>query len=517
MNCFGYFMNRLSRPLIGFFSATLGALAIVVLFYLTAWGQENGPDIKVDATPLNRDVGPGVSFAPVIKKAAPCVVYIYSTRIVHLRPYRNPFLNDPFFRQFFGDQLPQDNQPRTRRQESLGSGVVVSPNGYILTANHVVEGADEIKVKVTSANGDKEYNAKVVGTDPPTDVAVLKIEATALPAVTLGNSDQLEVGDMVLAIGDPFGLEQTVTMGIVSALGRKGFQFGGDTDHPNYQDFIQTDAAINPGNSGGALVDAQGRLVGINTFIVSSTYGNEGIGFAVPINLARHVMDRLIKSGKVTRGYLGIVPKDLSAGLAESFGLPDQNGALVDDVNPGTPAQKAGIQAGDVIVEFNGKKVADAASLSLMVSECSPGTETTVKLIRNGHEKSFTVKLAELPGQVGKNNNSRNTRPGNSNNDALDGVTVSDLDAQSRQELSIPDDVQGALVTDVGPDSNSADAGLQQGDVIVEINHQAVKDAEQAVKLCTQARGDRILIRVWRHSGNFSGMTYLSVDNKKKE
>ncbi|MGH7992759.1 MAG: PDZ domain-containing protein, partial [Limisphaerales bacterium] len=345
---------------------------------------------------------------------------------------------------------------------------------------------------------------------------VLKIEARDLPAITLGNSDQLEVGDMVLAVGDPFGLEQTVTMGIVSALGRSGFQFGGDTARPNYQDFIQTDAAINPGNSGGALVDAEGRLVGINTFIVSSTYGSEGIGFAVPVNLARHVMDRLIQSGKVTRGYLGIAPKDINAGLAESFDLPDQNGALVDDVYPGTPAQKAGIQPGDVIVEFNGKKVTDADNLSLMVSECSPGTEATTKLIRNGQEKNFTVKLAELPGQIGQNNKNQNNHPGNSNADALDGVAVSDLDPQSRQELRIPDDVHGALVTEVGPDSNSANAGLQQGDVIVEINHQPVKDAELAVKLCTQAKGNRILLRVWRHSGNFSGMTYLSVDNTPK-
>ncbi len=509
-------MNRLSRPLIGFFSATAGVLAIVVLFYVTSWGRETSPDIKVDASPLNREARPGVSFSPVIKKAAPCVVYIYSTRIVHLRPYRNPLLSDPFFRQFFGDQVPQDNQPRTRRQESLGSGVVVSPNGYILTANHVVQGADEIKVKVTSADGDKEYSARVIGTDPPTDVAVLKIDARNLPAITLGNSDQLEVGDMVLAIGDPFGLEQTVTMGIISALGRSGFQFGGDTDRPNYQDFIQTDAAINPGNSGGALVDADGRLVGINTFILSSTYGNEGIGFAVPVNLARHVMDRLIQGGKVTRGYLGVIPKDLNAGLAESFGLPDQNGALVDDVQPGTPAQKAGIQPGDVIVEFNGKKVTDTASLMLMVSECAPATEATVKLIRNGHEKNFTVKLAELPGQIGQSGNGRNRSPGNTNTDALDGVTVSDLDPQTRQELRIPDNVYGALVTEVGPDSNSAGAGLQQGDVIVEINRQPVKDAEGAVKLCTQAKGDRILLRVWRRAGNFSGLTYLSVDNTTK-
>jgi serine protease Do len=508
-------MNPFSRPLVGFFSATVGALAIVVLFYLTAWGQETGPDIKVDATPLNRDARPGVSFSPVIKKAAPCVVYIYSTRIVHLRP--NPLLNDPFFRQLWGDRFPQDNQPSTRRKLSLGSGVVVSPNGYILTANHVVEGADEIKVKVTSTGGDKEYSAKVIGTDPPTDVAVLKIEARDLPAITLGNSDQLEVGDMVLAVGDPFGLERTVTMGIVSALGRSGFQFGGDSDRPNYQDFIQTDAAINPGNSGGALVDAEGRLVGINTFIVSSTYGNEGIGFAVPINLARHVMDRLIQSGKVTRGYLGVRPKDINAGLAESFGLPDQNGALVDDVNPGTPAQKAGIRPGDVVVEFNGKKVTDADNLSLMVSECSPGTEAAVKLIRNGQEKSLTVKLAELPGQIGQSGKGRNSGPGNSNNDALDGVTVQNLDQESRQELRIPDDVHGALVTDVGPASNWADAGLQQGDVIVEINRQPVKDAEEAVKLCTQAKGDHILLRVWRRSGSFSSMTYLSVDNTRKE
>ena len=510
-------MTRFPRPVFGFLAATLGALAMVVLFYLTSWGRETGPDIKVETTPLNRDVRLGTSFAPVIKKAAPCVVYIYSTRIVHLRPYRNPFFNDPFFRQFFGDQFPQDNQPRTRRQESLGSGVVVSPDGYILTANHVVEGADEIKVKVTSGGGDREYSAKVIGTDPPTDVAVLKIDAKDLPAITLGDSDQLEVGDMVLAIGDPFGLEQTVTMGIVSALGRSGFQFGGDSDRPNYQDFIQTDAAINPGNSGGALVDAEGRLVGINTFIVSSTYGNEGIGFAVPINLARHVMDRLIQGGKVTRGYLGVYLRDLTPGLAQDFNLPDQNGALVNDVARNGPAQKAGLKSGDVIVEFNGKKVTDPNSLQLMVSESSPGTEATVKVIRDGHAKSFTVKLAELPGQAGQGGNGRNNSSGNQNTDALDGVTVSDLDQQARQELRIPDNIHGALVTEVNPDSNSADAGLQQGDVIVEINRQPVTNADDAVKLCTQAKGNSILLKIWRRSGDFSGMTYLSVDNTKRQ
>ena len=490
---------------------------VVVFFYLTARAQEAKPDIKVETTPVNRDARLGVSFAPVIKQTAPCVVYIYSTRLVHVRSYRNPLLNDPFFRQFFGDQLPQGNPSRTHRQESLGSGVVVSPNGYILTADHVVDGADEIKVNVTSTNGEKEYSAKVIGTDPPTDVAVLKIDARDLPAITLGDSDQLEVGDVVLAIGDPFGLERTVTMGIVSALGRSGFRFGGQGDNqPNYQDFIQTDAAINPGNSGGALVDAEGRLVGINTGIIpNDNGGNQGIGFAVPINLARHVMDRLIQAGKVARGYLGIAfLRDLTPGLAEAFGLPDQNGVLVGDVLQGTPAQTAGIKSGDVIVEFSGKKVVDVAGFMLTVSECSPGTETAVEVIRGGQPKTFNVKLAELPEQAVQTGN----RPDHASAGSIpDTVKVEDLGSQARQELKVPDSIQGALVMEVGPDSNSADAGLQQGDVIVEINRQPASNANEVVRLCTQAKGDQILLKVWRRAGRIAGTTYLSVDNTKPQ
>jgi serine protease Do len=309
-------------------------------------------------------------------------------------------------------------------------------------------------------------------------------------------------------------------MGIVSALGRSGFRFGGQGDsQPNYQDFIQTDAAINPGNSGGALVDVEGRLVGINTGIIpNDNGGNQGIGFAVPVNLARHVMDRLIQGGKVARGYLGIAfLRDITPGLAESFGLADQNGVLVGDVLPGTPAQTAGIQSGDVIVEFNGKKVVDVAGFMLMVSECSPGTEVTVKVIRNGQPENFSVKLGELPDQAGRNGNTPNNDSVSSIPDTLDGVTVQDLDAQARQELRIPDSVQGALVTEVGPDSNSADAGLQQGDVIVEINRQPVNNAKEAVRLCTQAKGDQILLKVWRRSGGFAGTTFLSVDNTKSQ
>ena len=426
----------------------------------------------------------------------------------------NPFQNDPFFRQFFGDQMPQDNRERTRKEQSLGSGVIVSPDGYILTANHVVSGADEVKVSIAD-NDKKEYTAKVIGTDPQTDVAVLKIDAKNLPAITLGDSEQLEVGDVALAIGNPFGVGQTVTMGIVSGLGRHGYGMNG------YENFIQTDAAINPGNSGGALVDAEGRLIGINTWIATRSGGSEGVGFAVPVNMARRVMDTLISGGKVTRGLLGAYLKDITPNLAKSFDLPDQNGALVKDVIPGTPAENAGIQSGDVIVEFNGKVITDSHDLILLVSDCAPGTPATVKFVRdvNNHlvTKTITVTLAENKEAEMGSNNDNGSDSDNSKTDALDGVTVGDLDHDARGQLKIPDDVKGALVTDVDADSNSAEVGLQKGDVIVEINHQPVTDSDSAIKLCKEAKGDQILLKIWRREGNFSGMDWISVDNTKKE
>jgi S1-C subfamily serine protease len=249
-------MHMISKPFARFFSAAVGALLVVAIFHLTLWGKDSAPNISVSTTPVNRDVKLGTSYAPIVKKAAPSVVTIYSTRTVRELPMENPFRNNPMFRQFFGDQ---DDQPHSRREEGLGSGVIISPDGYILTANHVVDGADEIKVSIADDNK-KEYTAKVIGTDPQTDVAVLKIDATNLPAITFADSDQLEIGDVVLAIGNPFGLGQSVTMGIISGLGR---HYGVNGEH-GYENFIQTDAAINKGNSGGALVDAEGRLVGIN-------------------------------------------------------------------------------------------------------------------------------------------------------------------------------------------------------------------------------------------------------------
>src|SRR5258708_5845733 len=280
------------------------------------------PKLTVQDTPLNRDVKGRTSYAPIVKQVASSVVNIYSSMTIHERQAPNPLLNDPFFRKFFGDDLGgQMQQPRDRKAQGLGSGVIVSSDGYILTANHVVEGADTVKVALS--DGEKEFEAKVVGTDPPTDIAVLRVDAKKpLPAITLADSDKLEVGDMVLAIGNPFAVGQTVTMGIISALQRGGFGISG------YEDFIQTDAAINPGNSGGALVDVEGRLVGINTAIVSRSGGFQGVGFAVPINMARYVMDRLITSGKVARGFLGINIQPLTPDLAKQFNLPDESSGV---------------------------------------------------------------------------------------------------------------------------------------------------------------------------------------------
>ncbi len=501
-------MRRSFRSFAGFIFGLAGALALTTVFHLSSWGKGTEPAIKVETTPVNRDAKLGTSFAPVVKKAAPSVVNIYSTHIIHMRPMRNPMFNDPFFRQFFGSD---DGHEFTRRERALGSGVIVSPDGYILTANHVVEDADEIKVSL--GENKKEYAAKIVGTDPPTDVAVLKIDAKDLPAITLADSTQLEIGDIVLAIGNPYGLSQTVTMGIVSALGRNGLE-----GFNQYQDFIQTDAAINPGNSGGALVDAEGRLVGINTAIVGRV--NQGIGFAVPINLARHVMERLISGGKVTRGYLGIYLQDITPGLARAFNLPDQSGALVRDLATNAPAEKAGIKTGDVIVAFNGKDTADVASLMLAVSECSPGTAATVKLFRQGQTKTVTVNLAEMSNKtppIETERNDSDSKPGSTMTDSLDGVTVSDLENNLRQQLGVTQDFQGALVTDVDPDSNAAEAGLQRGDVIVEINQHPVASASDAVKLGRQAKGDQILLKVWHRAGAMSGTRFLSVDNTKKK
>jgi serine protease Do len=498
----------------GFQRQLTGLLMAIFLLALQVGGLQAAPKtnpppkLVLDESALGRDVKAATSFAPIVKKVAPSVVNIYSTMTVHERA--NPLLTDPFFRRFFGDDLGQ-SQPRERKAQSLGSGVIVSADGYILTANHVVEGADTVKVAL--AAGEDEFDAKIVGTDPPTDVAVLRIEPKKkLPAITITDSDKLEVGDVVLAVGNPFAVGQTVTMGIVSALSRGGFGINA------YENFIQTDAAINPGNSGGALVDAQGRLVGINTAIFSRSGGNMGVGFAVPINMARYVMDRLINEGKVTRGYLGLsLQPDLTPDLIKQFNLPDMNGALVTEVQPNSPAAKAGFKEGDFVIEFNGKKVSDMRQLRLMVSQTAPGTKVSVKLLRDGSEKMLSATLASLPEDLLTRGGQSKPGRGQSSTDALDGVEVTDLDASTRHQGSIPSSVHGALVANVDQESNAADAGLRAGDVIMEINRQAVHNAEDAVDLSGKVKGDRILLRIWRGGEGRGGTFYMSVDNTKRK
>ncbi len=483
-----------------------------------ASGGNPAPKLHIEDSALPRDGKFTTSFAPIIKKAAPSVVNIFTTKNIKdtVDPRMSPFFNDPMFRRFFGGgdddegdgsegQMPQGRHPRNRQEQSLGSGVIVTEDGYILTNSHVVEGADEVKVVLASG---KEYPAKVIGTDPPSDSAVIKIEATGLPAVTIANSDDLQVGDITLAIGNPFGIGQTVTMGIISATGR------GELGIADYEDWIQTDASINPGNSGGALIDAQGRLIGLNSAILSRTGGNQGVGFAVPVNMARGIMERLVRDGKVVRGFLGVLPQTLTPELSEYFKVGEATGALVGEVNEGTPAAAAGIKNGDVITEFNGKKIIDPRHLRLIVSQTAPKTTVPVKVIRDGKEQTFKVKVAELPDRdsprFGKRGPNGKQAP---DDDTLDGVEVADLDAKSRKQFGIPQGIkEGALITNVDPDSTSYTAGLRPGDVILEMNRIAVESADQAVELSGKIKGPRVMLRVWSRGASH----YVSVETHKK-
>ena len=354
------------------------------------------PKITSDDAPLPRDDHPTLSYAAVVKKVTPSVVNIYTSKTLRI---------DPALREYLREMYGFDRVPSERRQQALGSGVIVSQDGYILTNNHVVEGADEVKVAL--ADETTIYEAKVVGTDPQTDVAVVKVPAENLPAIIFADSGKIEVGDVTIAIGDPFGVGQTVTKGIVSAKDRGGIGL------TNYEDFIQTDASINPGNSGGALVDAEGRLLGINTAILSRSGGNQGIGFAVPVNLARYVMERIVVDGKVTRGYLGVKIQPITPEAAKQSNLPQRNGALIAEVSPGSPGEQSGLKAGDIVTEFDGKPVTDSRRLQLMVAEKPPGSEVKMKVIRGGQEQTLTAKLGEVPPQLAERPTESGSQEGN--------------------------------------------------------------------------------------------------------
>jgi serine protease Do len=361
----------------------------------------------------------------------------------------------------------------------------------------VVEDAEKISVTLTDG---RKFTAKVVGRDPQTDIAVIKVDSQDLPAITLANSDRIEVGDVVLAVGNPFGLGQTVTSGIVSAKGRATLGL-------DYEDFIQTDAAINPGNSGGALVDADGRLVGINTAILSRSGGNQGIGFAVPVNLARWVMDGLVENGSVQRGFLGVMIQDVNADLAQAFDLGAVRGALVSEVTPDSPADKAGLKSGDVITEFNGKSVEDSRRLKLAVGATEPGKPVEVTVIREGNPETFKIALRKVAGaKLADGSPSLGSR-----GEALAGVGVADLDGESRQRMNAPKQLQGVVVTQVEESSPAYEAGLRPGDVITEINRNAVKDADEAMAACEKSR-DVTLVKIWRNGVS----RYMVVDETKQ-
>jgi len=433
------------------------------------------------------------SFAPVVDRALPAVVNVSASRVVRSNPQMSPFFMDPFFRQFFGDDFSR-RAPGPQTQRGLGSGVIVRPDGYILTNNHVIDGATDIRVTLLDK---RDFKAKVIGADSRTDLAVLKIDATALPVLPFGDSSKVRVGDIVLAMGQPFGLGQTVTMGIISAKGRSNINEIG-----NYQDFIQTDAAINQGNSGGALVDVRGDLIGINTAILThGGGGNEGVGFAIPANMAHSVMEQMISHGKVDRGYMGVLPQDITPAMAESFRLTDTRGVLMGGVTPGSPAAQAGIQVGDIILEINGERMESSSQLRNRISLLAPGSTVRVKLLRDGAQREVTVKLGEYPSEQAQARGPASNRNYYGQSSALDGVTVQDLDAGALRQLRLPQSTRGVVVTDIDPSCDAASAGLQPGDVILEVDHARISSTADFDRAMRRAPGHTILLLIERQGG----------------
>lgn len=429
------------------------------------------------------------AFVEISKRVLPSVVNISTTKITkgfEQSPF-SPFFQDPFFRRFFDDEFFRDHEmPRRRKEQSLGSGVIVSEDGYIITNNHVISGADEIKVVLSDR---REFVGKVVGSDPKTDLAVIKIKASDLPTILWGDSDGIEVGEFVLAIGNPFGLNQTVTSGIVSAKGRANVGIA------DYEDFIQTDAAINPGNSGGALVNIRGELVGINTAIFTRSGGYMGIGFAVPSNMARTVMDSLVKVGKVTRGWLGVYIQDITPELAKQFNLSSSQGALVSDIIENSPAEKAGFARGDVIVQYNGRDVENTGHLRNMVAQTLVGKVVEVTVIRNEEEKVLKVTIGELPAEVAKGEKGEEEVGGG----IFEGVTVQNLTQEFRERLEVPDKITGVVVTSVEAGSAADEYGLKPGDVILEINKEATKTVKDFNKAIGEIKkDDGVLLLIYR-------------------
>jgi len=478
-------------------------IAVLVGALFVTLAQHRVPVFIDTAHAAAVDQGPLTSFAPVVKRAMPAVVNVSSSKVVKAQQMPRGMFDDPFFRQFFGGRMPESQQPRSQRETSLGSGVVVSPDGYILTNNHVVDGATDIKV---SFNDKSEYPAKLVGTDRYADIAVLKVNRSGLAALPFADSSKAQVGDVVLAMGEPYGLRGTVTMGIISAMGRGGLGI------ERFEDFIQTDAAINQGNSGGALVDTHGELVGINTAILAGdSGGNQGIGFAIPANLARTEMDQILKHGKVTHGFMGILPQELTPELAKQFNMPNGHGVAISQVEPNSPAEHAGLKVGDVITAINGNPVDDVNQFRFAVAGFAAGTTVHLKIARNGQAMDVPVTLGEVTEKNGTVGGP--SVPGEGEKGALKGVSVEALTPDIRQQLQLPDDVKsGVVITDLDQDSPAAAAGLAPGDLIVQVNHHAVNTVDEFNKAVREgASKDSTLLLVRTQQG---ATTFVVVPNK---
>ena len=464
-------IQRLSRVL---FVPTI----MLTLVGIVNYSQPAGHGVHEPLAVAAQDAAPnpgipvvsGQPFITVAKQAKAAVVNISSVKkgARGAERFSTPFFDDPFFRQFFGEEFERRSpSPPEPQEQGLGSGVIVTPNGYIVTNNHVVQDADELTVSLPDK---RTYKAKVIGTDPKTDLAVVKIEASNLPVLPWGDASQLQVGEMVLAVGNPFGLNQTVTMGIISAVGRANV---GIVD---YEDFIQTDAAINPGNSGGALVNLNGELIGINTAIFSRSGGYMGIGFAIPSNMAKNVMDSLIKYGKVVRGWMGVSIQEVTQDLAKEFGAADTKGALLADIIDDGPAAKAKLERGDIITTYQGKVINDPGHLRSLVAETPPGTTVRLSVLRDKATKEITVTIGEQPKELASTKNSESRK----GNHALAGITVEEMKPGQSGRSKFQ---TGVFVSEVEAGSPAERAGIRRGDIIREINRKPVKHVRDFERL----------------------------------
>lgn len=443
--------------------------------------------------------GMRTSYADVVEKTSPAVVQIFSERKTKPQAEQMPFGNDDFFRRFMPQQ-PQ--QPQVER--GAGSGVIVSADGYVLTNHHVIDGADKLTIRMQDS---KTYDAKIVGSDPPSDLAVLKIEAAGLPSLTLGNSDSVRVGDIVLAIGNPLGIGQTVTAGIISAKGRRTGLSDGNS---SFEDFLQTDAPINRGNSGGALVNLTGELIGINSQILSSGQngGSIGIGFSIPSNMAKSVMEQLIRDGKVRRGMLGVNIQNLTENIAKSLDLKDVKGVIVSNVKPGGAADKAGVKRGDIITAINGEKVEDGNVLRNKVAGTAPGTEIKLSVYRDGQPQELTAKLDEfeIQGETSGKGDGQSPEQRERSSGKL-GLDLQPLTAADAKKLQLPDGTGGLVVTDVDPNGPAAEEGVTRGDVILEVNRVPVESL-QDMQAALEKSGDRPILLALARRGQ---VTFLTV------